>query len=85
MKELVVYGGRIHLNGKSTRAIVATRTKKKAMELVGVGVSGFKNYWSETRNEYELEIALAEPEMLFVCTSGGWTDNPVYEKGLING
>ena len=75
-----VYGGMIFLKGRQVRTIVATKTKKKARELVDVGVSEFNNYWSETRNEIELDIALAKPNTVFVASHSMGNDFKSKEK-----
>lgn len=67
-RELKVYGGRFWVRGYDTRggrAIIATRTKKRAMEILELSQSEFYNFWCETGNETELKIALAEPETIF--------------------
>ena len=65
MKNYKVFGGLTFVNGKQARTIVATKTKKKAMELLDVSVSEFNNYWGETGNGIELSVALNKPETVF--------------------
>lgn len=62
MKKLKVYGGSCCGNH---REIVATRTKRKAMELFGISYSHFKDYYSETGNKNEIEIATSKPNIIF--------------------
>lgn len=62
MKELKVYGG--SANGQY-REIVATRTKKKAIELFGISYSHFRDYYCETGNEQEITIATSKPDTVF--------------------
>lgn len=63
-----VYGGLDMRGGKQIRVIVATKTKKRATELFEVSIPTFNTWYSETGNKKELEIALAEPEVIF------WTE-----------
>lgn len=73
-KRLKVYGGNFHLRGKQVRGIIAG-TQKQAAESTGGSVNHIREYWSETGNARELEIALAEPGVLFWCpTSHKGTD-----------
>ncbi|KKL13035.1 hypothetical protein LCGC14_2529790 [marine sediment metagenome] len=69
-----VYGGMSFHKGKQVRAIVATKTKKKARELFDISYSYFTDYFGETGNEKELEIALANPEIVF-CTAIQGSEN----------
>jgi len=62
MKTLKVYGG--SHNG-DYREIVATRTKKKAIELFNISYSRFKNYYCETGNEQEIAITTSKPNIVF--------------------
>lgn len=48
------------------RAIVATKTKKKAAELLRQSVYTFKNYTCETGNAKEIELAMAKPETVII-------------------
>lgn len=63
MKQLKVWGG-IGLNKKRkfVRTIVATSTKKKAVELLDISMNEFNTYWTETSNPKELTLALKKPE-----------------------
>ena len=67
MRELKVWGGLTFLNGKQVRTIVATRTKKRAAELLNLSAFEFREYWTDTGNETELKIALAKPETIFIA------------------
>ena len=53
--------------GLQCRAIVATKTKKEAMEAFGQTSYTFKNYTAETGNEVELKVALADPGVVYEC------------------
>ncbi len=48
------------------RAVVATKTKKKAMELLKQSAYTFKNYTCETGNDKEVPLALAQPETVII-------------------
>lgn len=77
-KKLKVYGGMTCISGKGqVRGIVATTSQKNAAELFGCSLSHFRNYCGETGNEKELEIALANPNVLFVETK---LDSDEYEE-----
>ncbi len=66
MKTLKVWGGLTFRGCTQCRTIVATYTKKKACELVNISIGELNDYWSETGNEIELKLALANPEIVFV-------------------
>jgi hypothetical protein len=68
MRELAVWGGLLFNKNGQVRCIVATRTKKRAAELLNIPVSHLNNYFSVTGNSKELAIALAEPEVVFTET-----------------
>jgi hypothetical protein len=60
MKKLKVFGGRYsgkESNYKQRRMIVAAYTQKQVVELSGLSITEIRNYWGETGNKYELEIA----------------------------
>lgn len=61
-RKLKVFGG--CLTG-SDRTIVSATTKKRAAELMKVSISYFNNYCNETGNEFELELALGNPEVVY--------------------
>ena len=66
-RELKVWGGVMSTqSGRQKRCIVATRTKKRAMELLGCSITDFNNFFCETHNKRALEIALADPEQVYV-------------------
>lgn len=67
MSKLKVYGGLTFMNGEQYRTIVATTSKKKACEIVGGSLYHFNNYWSETGNKLEIEVATSQPETIFVA------------------
>lgn len=66
-RDLKVWGGLTWGKRKQMRTIIATTTKKRAMELLDVSAYTFNLYWCETGNEIELETALAKPETIFIA------------------
>ena len=84
MKEYKVYGGLIMVKGKQRRTIIATRTKKRAVELLTpftiISASHFRDYWGETGNKIELSVALAEPEVVFISNDDQSDSNKTYVK-----
>lgn len=67
MRELKVWGTSHYYKGcQQMRAIVATRTKKKAAELLGQSMHIFNEYAAQTQNEMDLKLALAKPETVIV-------------------
>lgn len=64
-----VFGGLTFKDGKQVRCIVAAKTKKRAVELLGVSLYEFNNYWCDTGNEIELEVALESPETVFISSN----------------
>jgi len=74
MKAFKVWGGLEFVHGKQVRTIVATYTKKRAAELLGVSMYYFNNYWTKTGNDIELEVALSEPETVFRASSSMGND-----------
>ena len=70
MATLKVYGGLKHMGARGQlRTIVATTSRAKAAELVGLRPSEMANYWSVTGNQTELATALAEPGQVFQASS----------------
>lgn len=69
-RPLVVWNGMTFDVGKQVHTIVATRTKKAAMEILRVNSHEFNNYWGETGNPGSLQAARTVPE-----------GTPLYEWG----
>lgn len=63
---LKVFGGLTFVGGKQVRTIVAAKSQKAAAEAVGISLGEFRNYWAETGNDQELEIALPQPGIVFI-------------------
>lgn len=74
MKQLRVWGGLTFKGGKQVRTIVATRTKKRAMELLKASPNTFKDYWSETGNAVEIATALPKPDTIFIASTSMGND-----------
>lgn len=70
MRELKVYGGMFIVDGVQVRGYVATRTKKRAIELLDLSPNYFNSYWGETGNEVEVYVAHNEPETVFYFPKG---------------
>lgn len=51
---------------KQVRTIIATRTKKRACEILKISRYEMDTYWSETGNTHEREVALKSPNTIFV-------------------
>lgn len=73
-KTLKVYAGLSFVNDKAVRTIVATATKRKALELLDEKPYYFNLYWEISRNETELDVALNHPNTVFVASSSGGFD-----------
>jgi hypothetical protein len=70
MAVLKVYGGLKHMGSRGQlRTIVATTSKAKAAELVGLRPCEVAGYWSVTGNKTELDVALAAPGQVFQASS----------------
>lgn len=69
-RPLKVYGGRIMRETKQVRVIVAATTKAEAAKAAGITAGRFRDYWSETKNDQEIEIATRNP--------GELLDSPLY-------
>jgi len=79
MAGLKVFGGNIQVGGKQVRAIVATKTKKRAAELFGVSLYHFNQFCCETGNATELQVAQGNPETVFYCENRHIHD-PIYQE-----
>jgi len=66
--KLKVFGGLTFKDGKQVRTIVATTSKASAARLVGEKMHHFNDYWCETGNAIELEIANTRPETVFISS-----------------
>lgn len=70
MAKLKVFGGLMSGRGKTqVRTIIATTSKKRAAELLGVTIGTINNFWCVTGNQIETTIALANPEVVFQTSS----------------
>jgi len=78
-RQLKVWGGNLMVGNTQFRAIVATTTKKRAVELLDISAGEFNNFWCETRNSVEVPLGTENPETVFVCT-GRRTSQEKYIK-----
>lgn len=69
MAKIKVFGGLVFRGDKQVRAIVASTSKAKAAAAVDESPHQFGNFWCETGNQKELQIALANPGQVFVASS----------------
>ena len=69
MRKYKVWGGLTFKKGKQVRTIIATKTKKRAKEILlefhNIKQYYFCDYWCETSNSQEIELALSKPETIF--------------------
>lgn len=63
---LKVFGGLTFNKGKQRRTAIAARSKKAAVDALGVSPSYFREYWMETGNDDELKLALSQPGTVFI-------------------
>lgn len=63
-----VWGGMLPTREGQRRCIVATKTKKRAAELMRCSLYYFNYYISETGNDREIAIATGVPETVLVQT-----------------
>lgn len=78
-RKLTVYGGRHFVGNSQCRMIVATYTKRRAIEILQISASSFRDFWCATGNTRELEIAAREPEVVFYCMNE-FTSDPVFKR-----
>lgn len=81
-----VFGLTTTINGRTRRIIVATTSQAKAVAalhevgLRNISLSFFRDYAGPTANEAELEVALAEPGVVFVSRDMGRPKVEDYER-----
>lgn len=63
--KLKVFRGVTFEDGKQVDTIIATTSKKKVSELVGVQYQYVLSHWSETRNDLQIQIAMSKPNTVF--------------------
>jgi hypothetical protein len=63
-----VWGTTMYFNkdGRQCRAVVATKTKKRAVELLDLTLYTFNNYSCVTGNKEEIAAAMKEPETVVI-------------------
>jgi hypothetical protein len=78
-KELKVYGMKLYKSGERYRAVVATTSKTKAIQLFGVSAYEAKQQMCVTGNSLEIAAAMSEPNTVFaVHQTNQYDDNRVY-------
>jgi len=79
MGTLTTWGGNnFFVNGQQVRVIVATTTKKRAAELLGISLYELNSYFSATGNAGEIDTAEAAPETVFY-NAGTFNDRDYVE------
>ena len=68
-KRLKVFSGCLMHHGKQLNTIVATHTQKEAAKLLGISLYELRNYWSETGNDIEINVATSKPGVVFWASS----------------
>jgi hypothetical protein len=77
-----VYGGCFFLNGNQVRGIMAG-TQVEIAKATNNGLAYIRNYWIETGNVKELEIALKTPGVLFWCSNNHYSDRE-YKRARVS-
>lgn len=67
-----------HDDCRQLSAVVATTTKKEAMEKFGVSTSEANGYMTETGNEQQIAAAMSEPGTVFARPINAW-DSKYYK------
>ncbi|KKM78074.1 hypothetical protein LCGC14_1363590 [marine sediment metagenome] len=72
--KIKVFGGLVHFKGKRYRAIIATTSQKRVIEIfknkdIWMSLYEIRNYWTETVNKFEVALALSEPDTIFYTES----------------
>lgn len=63
--KLKTFGGCVIQGGRQFRVVVATTSQAKAAKAAGVSVGYVRDYWSQTSNPKEIELAESEPGRVF--------------------
>lgn len=70
LRPLKVYAGRVFFQGGmagGNPAVLAAPSQRRAAEILGMAVSSFRDWWSETGNKAACEAALNNPEQVMVA------------------
>ena len=84
MARLKVFGSSSHWRAFQTggdRTIIAAESQKRAAEVLGLSLYEFRQFWGVTRNQEEIETAMAQPEVIFVGYRGMVTKFEEFKKG----
>lgn len=60
-RKVKLMGGCIFYKGKQYRCIVLATSQKQAAEITGESTARIRDYWCETHNPVELEVAQEAP------------------------
>jgi hypothetical protein len=86
MATIKVYGtGQYWRKGKRYRAIVATTSKLRAMELLRLTASLARDYMSESKNATELEVTKDTLDVVFLTDDMGTSREYVRLEDVIRG
>lgn len=69
-------GARKHT--RQIKAVVATTTKREAIEKFGVTQSEARDYMGETGHKPSVDIAISKPGQVFAYSIDDYSDNPKY-------
>lgn len=69
-------GSRQHI--RQIRAVVATTTKKEAIEKLGITATDARDHLGETGNEQEIKIAMSKPGQVFASAIDAYSDDKKY-------
>lgn len=70
LRPLKVYAGRVFFQGGlpgGNPAVLAAPSQRRAAEILGIALSSFRSWWSETGNKAACEAALNNPEQVMVA------------------
>ena len=74
MRKPKVYGGHPHIQGHGQVRAIMAGTQAEIAKALHTTVGYIKTYWSQTGNDVELAVALAEPGTVF------WADKNKYAR-----
>lgn len=72
-RTLKVYGSNVGYN----RVLISAHSKAEVMRIIDISRYEFDNYWAETANKENIELAMKHPLQLLVSSNRGY-NNPWY-------
>lgn len=84
MKKLKVFALAVFRDGNQVSAIVATTTQKKAIDHFKTTYSNMKGYGTISRNKDHLDVALKEPDTVFMQRLTDHGNNYVSESEYLS-